>query len=294
MLGSMSDAEDATQETLIRAWRALERFEGRSTLSTWLARIATRVCLDQFGKRQRSLPPILRAPGGLDDDFDMRPGDVWIEPSAEAWAPVAASPGDVLAARESVSLAWAAALQQLTANQRACLVLMDVVGLSANEAAQTLETSTASVNSALQRARRALVDVAARDTSAAPKDAANREAVERFADAFSRYDLDAIAAMLCAEATMCMPPLALWLRGAGNIVAWMGGRGAGCRGSRIVQTAANGRAAWAQYRPAEQGGYTAWAIVVPVAHDGVVDELHFFLDAAALFPRFGLPLSLPA
>lgn len=294
MLGSMQDAEDAVQEALVRAWRAREGFEGRSAVSTWLCRITTRVCLDMAARRTRTLPPEVRPSGSLTDDLDMRSHEAWIEPVADAWCRGATDPVNEVSARESVSLAWMTATQRLTPSQRASLVLMEVVGLSADEAAATLETTTASVNSALQRARRALRDVSVDDARAAMDDPGNRAAVERFADAFARYDLEAIAAMLRDDATMCMPPLALWLQGADRIAAWMGGRGAGCRGSRLVPTQANGRPAWAQYRPSPDGGHVPWALVVPIAHDGVVDQLHYFLNTDALFPRFGLPARLDA
>ena len=226
--------------------------------------------------------------------MDPRDHAVWIEPIAQGWASApSADPEDALLSRESVSLAWISAMQQLTASQRACFVLMEIVGLSADEAAQTLELTVPSVNSALQRARRALEAARARDALADPTLDANREAVARFTDAFARYDLDALASLLREDATMCMPPLALWLRGADAIVAWMGGRGAGCRGSRVFTTYANGKPALAQYCPDPSGGHKAWAIACPIAHEGVVDELHFFLDTQALFPRFGLPLTLP-
>lgn len=295
MLGSMADAEDAVQDAMLRAWKARESFAGRSSRETWLTSIAVRVCLDQFARRKRTLPPLLGPAGALTDDLDMRANESWIEPMADAWAAGTTTPESEVLQRESLSLAWVTALQELTPTQRASLVLMDVAGLSAVDAADSLETTVASVNSSLQRARRALEAVHARERAADPTTAENDEAVRRFAEAFGRYDLDALAAMLREDATMCMPPLALWLRGAEKIAAWMGGRGAACRGSRLVATQANGRAAWGQYKPVPDGaGFDPWSLVVPIAHDGVVDELHFFLNTEELFPRFGLPMHLPA
>lgn len=295
MLGSMVDAEDAVQETMLRAWRASGTFAGRSSLSTWLCRIGTRVCLDMRARRSRTLPPLLQPAGSIVDELEFREPDWWVEPAADAWlSPDVDGPQQAsLLARESVQLAWVTALQQLPPKQRACLVLMEVVELSADETAETLEMSVAAVNSAAQRARRSLRDVRARMATEDPSVTANHEAVQAFAEAFGRYDLEALSRLLRDDTTMCMPPLALWLRGAKDIVAWMEGRGAGCRGSRIVPTRANGAPAWAQYRPAPGGGFTPWALVMPVARDGVVAELHFFLDTAALYPRFGLPMSLP-
>lgn len=279
MLGGLADADDATQEALIRAWRALDRFERRSSLSTWLCRIATRVCFDAR-QRSRGMPPSLRGPGSLDDPLD--PGDAswWIEP-----APLSA-PDEALRARESLSLAWVTATQQLPARQRAALVLMDVLGCSAQEAADALDSTPAAMNSALQRARRAL---AARGPSGDDVSPVDLAAVQRFAEVFARYDLDALHALLRADAVMSMPPLQLWLRGADAIVAWMGGRGAGCRGSRLVRTEANGAPAWAQYKPSADGGFLPWALVVPRATAGRIAELSFFLDTSTIFPRFGLP-----
>jgi RNA polymerase sigma-70 factor (ECF subfamily) len=237
---------------------------------------------------------LLRPSGSIHDDLDFRETDLWVEPAADVWlSPDVDGPQQApLVAREAVRLAWVTALQQLPPRQRACLVLMEVVGLSAEEAAETLEMSVPAVNSAAQRARRSLRDTRGRMATEDPSVTANHEAVQAFAEAFGRYDLEALSRLLRDDTTMCMPPLALWLRGSADIVAWMGGRGAGCRGSRIVATRANGAPAWAQYRPAPGGGFTPWAIVMPVARDGVIAELHFFLDTAALFPRFGLPMSL--
>jgi RNA polymerase sigma-70 factor (ECF subfamily) len=291
MLGCMGDAEDAVQETMLRAWRASDSFAGRSSVRTWLFRIGTRVCLDQLGRRRR-LPMQVRSAGTVHDELDFRPADTWLEPMADVWARPDADPEQTLVRAEGVSLAWAAALQQLTPMQRACLVLADVVDLSAADIASALECSVASVTSALQRARRATRSLREQELQADPERADNRAAIEAFAEAFGRYDLEALRRLLREDTTMCMPPLALWLRGRDAVVDWMNGRGAGCRGSKIVPTHANGRPAWAQYRPPAGAQFVAWAVVVPVAHDGVVDELHFFLEVGRLFPRFGLPLAI--
>lgn len=285
MLGSMVDAEDAVQDSILRGWRGLSTFQGRSSLSTWLCRIAVRVCLDQRDRQARTLPPLLQEAGTTLDALDPREAGLWLEPAAGRWLH---DPESTLLTRDEISLAWVTALQQLPPTQRAALLLREVVGLSAAETAQTLDTTPQAVNSALQRAR-ATLDRGPDRAATSPDLPANREAVERFAEAFERYDLDALAAMLREDTTMCMPPLALWLRGGADIVAWMGGRGAACRGSRLVRTVSNGAPAWGQYKPEAPGLWLPWAIVAPVARHGEVSALHFFLDTAALFPRFGLP-----
>ncbi|WP_437585796.1 sigma-70 family RNA polymerase sigma factor [Sorangium sp. So ce1000] len=295
MLGSMVDADDAVQETMVRAWRSLDKFDGRSSLRTWLYRIATNVCLDARADRARRARPIEEGPvGTVDDELQTRPRTHWLEPVPD----VHALPADIDAAeravlRQSIRLAFVAALQHLPPKQRAALLLTEVLGWSAAEVADSLSTSVAAINSALQRARATLASRDLGDVRAAlpePQSAL----VDRYVTAFERYDVDALAALLHEDATMSMPPYTLWLRGPDAIRAWLLGRGAGCRGSRLVPTAACGSPAFGQYRPAPEGGHRAWALIVLEFAGERIANMTYFLDTETLFPRFGLPIELPA
>ncbi len=287
MLGSAGDAQDAVQETLIRAWRHADGFDGRSALRTWLYRIATNVCLDALADRAKRMRPAdHRPPGRIGDGLDPLPEELWVEPIPDALAiPGDADPEERLLLRESIRLAFVAALQHLPPRQRAALLLTEVLNLSAAEAADTLGTSAASENSALQRARATL---AGRDPGrpAASLSASEAAQVAGYLSAFERYDVEALTALLAEDAVLSMPPYALWFRGRDNIRAWMEGPGSGCRGSRILPVEANGMPAFGQYR---DGGRKPWALVVlePGA-DGIV-SMTSFLDTAAMFPLFGLP-----
>ena len=295
MLGSAAEADDAVQETMMRAWRALERFEGRSSLRTWLTRIATRVCLDALADRTRRGRPVELGPvSSVDDPLVELPGERWIEPIPDAQAlPANADPSEIAALRESIRLAFVAALQHLPPRQRAALLLTEVLGWPAAEVADSLETSVAAVNSALQRARATL---ATRDLGRAHGPLTDGQAalLERYVDAFERYDVDGLTRLLHADATMSMPPYALWLRGPESVRAWLLGRGVGCRGSRLVPTAACGSPAFGQYRPpSEPGGkHTAWSLIVLELDGDKIAAMNYFLDTGHLFPRFGLPLEL--
>ncbi|WP_437791029.1 sigma-70 family RNA polymerase sigma factor [Sorangium sp. So ce693] len=295
MLGSVVDADDAVQETMVRAWRSLDKFDGRSSLRTWLYRIATNVCLDARADRARRARPLEEGPvGTVDDELQTRPRTHWLEPVPDAHA----LPADIDAAervvlRQSIRLAFVAALQHLPPKQRAALLLTEVLGWSAAEVADSLSTSVAAINSALQRARatlasRDLGDV--RATLPEPESAL----VDRYVTAFEQYDVDRLAALLHEDATLSMPPFTLWLRGPDAIRAWLLGRGAGCRGSRLVPTAACGSPAFGQYRPAPEGGHRAWALIVLELAGDRIASMTSFLDTETLFPRFGLPLDLPA
>lgn len=291
MLGSSTDAEDAVQETLTRAWRAHDRFEERSSLRTWLFRIATNVCFDflDAGKR-RARPMDLSGPWAPDGHVpDPLVDFAWLEPVPDASVlPDRRDPGDVIVARESIRLAFVAALQHLPSRQRAVLILREVLAWSAQDVAELLDTSVPAVNSALQRARATLdgVDVAATEPWL-PDDAEQHALLARYVDAFERYDMDALTALVHEDATQSMPPYELWLRGRDDILAWWTGPGAECAGSRLVPTVANGSPAFGQYRTTGP-----WALQVLEIEDGSIVELSFFLDTATLFPRFGLPLSL--
>jgi len=297
MLGSAAEADDAVQETMVRAWRALDRFEERSSLRTWLYRIATRVCLDLLADRRRRARSMEFGPvGTIEDPLVTLPSSTFVEPIADA----AAVPADVVdpheraVLRQSIRLAFVAAMQHLPPRQRAALILAEVLGWSAAEIADCLETSVAAVNSALQRARATLAERDLADVGRAPLSDEDATLVARWVEAFERYDMEALTALLHEDAVMSMPPFSLWLRGHASITAWMLGRGGACRGSRLVATAANGLPAFGQYKPsAEQpGAWTPWALVVLERDGARLDTMTFFLDVGTLFPRFGLPMRL--
>lgn len=295
MLGSVVDADDAVQETMVRAWRALERFDGRASLSTWMHRIATNVCLDALAARGRRARPLEEGPAGtVDDALQELPRAHWLEPIPDASIlPADADPSEIAATRQSVRLAFVAALQHLPPKQRAALLLAEVLGWSAAEIAEGLHTSVAAINSALQRARASLAGRELEQQRASALSAEQSALVERYVSAFERYDMDALTALLHEDATQSMPPYTLWLRGPEAIAAWMVGRGAACRGSKLVPAPACGLPAFAQYKPDGAGGYSAWSINVLEVQGDRIASLTFFLDVETLFPRFGLPLALP-
>jgi RNA polymerase sigma-70 factor (ECF subfamily) len=292
MLASGFEAEDAVQETFVRAWRAFDRFEGRSAVRSWLYRIATNVCLDMLGSRQRRARPMDLGPASSADTAlgPMLPEVTWIEPIPDGRViPEAADPADLAVARESVRLAFVAALQHLPPKQRAVLILREVLRWHADEVAELLETSVASVNSALQRARATLA--ASRDATAPakPMDDQQRQLLARYVDAFERYDMDSLTALLHEDAHWNMPPYDLWLQTHRDIVDWCLGTGIGCEGSRLVPVSANGSPAFAQYKPGPDGGYVPWSLQVLEIRDGAIGGITFFLDTERLFPLFGLP-----
>lgn len=294
MLGSAVDADDAVQETMVRAWKSLARFEGRSSLRTWLFRIATNVCLDALADGARRVRSLDECPmGSIEDALEARPRTHWLEPIPDVRVvPPEADPAEKVLLRQSVRLAFVAALQHLPPKQRAALLLTEVVGQSAAEVATALDTSVASVNSALQRAR---VTLSAKNQS--PMPSAEHELspalVDRYVSAFERYDVDALLGLLHEDATISMPPYTLWLRGHDTLRAWLLGRGAGCRGSRLIPIAASGSPAFAQYRLSPDGRHRAWALIVLEGDGDRITGMTNFLETEQLFPRFGLPLELP-
>jgi RNA polymerase sigma-70 factor (ECF subfamily) len=296
MLGSAFEAEDAVQETFIRAWKSFDRFEGRSALRTWLYRIATNVCLDMLnGKERRARPMDLGPASSADTPLgEQLPEVTWIEPIPDGRVlPSGGDPAEVAEARESIRLAFVAALQHLPARQRAVLVLREVLRWKATEVAELLETSVASVNSALQRARAALSEnQLSEDGPTEPMDEDQEALLVRYVDAFERYDMDSLTALLHEDATWNMPPYELWLRGHPDIRKWCLGTGIGCAGSRLVPTTANGAPAFGQYKPSPQGGHEAWSLQVLDVSDGRISGVTFFLDTESFFPMFGLPLRL--
>lgn len=293
MLGSAFDAEDAVQETLVRAWRNLARFEGRASMRTWLYRIATNVCLDQLSERARRARPMEEGPvGTIDDELQTRPRTHWLEPIPDARAiPADADPEEQALLRQSIRLAFVAALQHLPPKQRAVLLLTEVLGWSAAEVATSLQTSVASINSALQRARTTL---ARRKVSLADEPLSSEGSVllDRYLDAFHRYDVEALVSLMREDATLSMPPYTLWLRGRDPIAAWLSGRGAACRGSRLLPVHASGSPSFAQYRPDPAGGHRAWALIVLERQGDGISAWNSFLDTETLFPLFDLPSTL--
>ncbi len=293
MLGSAFECEDAVQETMIRAWRSYDSFEGRSSLRSWLYRIATNVCLDMLGSRQRRARPMdLGEPQVAERATLTTRGEAtWIEPIPDGRAVPDDDPAEAAIAKESIRLAFIGALQHLPPKQRAVLILREVLRWKAEEVAELLDTTVASVNSALQRARATLgdhgLDVAA---VSSPRDDEEADLASRYVDAFERYDMASLTALLHDDATLSMPPYDLWLQGERDIVGWLVGPGHKCRGSRMVPVAANGSPAWGQYRRSESGsGYDAWALVVLETGGGKVAGINSFLDTDRLFPLFGLP-----
>jgi RNA polymerase sigma-70 factor, ECF subfamily len=293
MLGSTFDAEDAVQETALRAWRNLDRFEGRAAFRSWLYRIATNVCIDMLNSRKRRAMPMDLGPAQepVLSNASILPEATWIQPVPDTLVVPTGDPAEEALARESLRIALVAALQHLPPRQRAALILCEVLRWKASEVAELLDTSVASVNSSLQRARATLAagDVSL-DTAPAEPDEADRELLARYVKAFEAYDLDALTALILEDATQSMPPYDLWLSGRDDIFAWWLGPGIGCSGSRVIPTqSANGAPAFGQYKPNPGGGYDPWALQVLRLSDGGIAELTFFLDTEALFPLFGLP-----
>ena len=299
MLSSPFEAEDAVQETLLRAWRNLDRFEGRAALRTWLYRIATNVCLDMLNGRERRARPMDLGPASEPDiaNLNVLPEVTWIEPIPDGLVVPDGDPADVAVARDTIRLALVAALQHLPPRQRAVLILCEVLRWQATEVAELLDSSVASVNSALQRARATLADgnVSVSDPTPA-LDEADRALLARYVAAFEQYDIDALTELIQEDALQSMPPYDLWLRGRDDIFTWWFGPGIGCSGSRVIPTiAANGSPAFGQYKPNAAGdGYEPWALQVLELSGGQIVELTFFLDTAKLFPLFGLPLTFPS
>ena len=297
MLGSPFEAEDAVQETLLRAWRGLDRFEGRAALRSWLYRIATNVCFDMLNARERRARPMDLGPARepVESNLNALPEVTWIEPVPATALAAESDPAEVAVAHETIRLAFVAALQHLPPRQRAVLILCEVLRWKASEVAELLETSVASVNSALQRAR-ATLETSDVGADRAPLDEADRELLSRYVAAFEAYDIEALTSLIHEDATQSMPPFDLWLSGREDIFEWWLGPGIGCRGSRVIPTvAANGSPAFGQYKPSETGsGFDPWALQVLEVSDGRIVELTFFLDTDRIFPLFGLPPRLDA
>jgi len=289
MLGSPFEAEDAVQETMIRAWRAYDRFEGRAALRSWLYRIATNVCLDMLNGRERRARPMDLGPARepIEANLNTLPEVTWLQPVPDA---MVADPAEVAVERDTIKLAFVAALQHLPPRQRAVLILREVLRWQASEVAELLETTVASVNSALQRARETISASEMTASSPAELSDEDRALLERYVEAFQQYDVEALTALIQEDATQSMPPFDLWLHGRDDILTWWFGPGIGCRGSRVLPAgSANGSPAFGQYKPSPEGGYEPWALQVVELVDGRIGEFTFFLDTDTLFPLFGLP-----
>ncbi|HTJ30711.1 MAG TPA: sigma-70 family RNA polymerase sigma factor [Acidobacteriaceae bacterium] len=296
MLGSAFDADDAVQETMIRAWNAYDRFDGRASLKSWLYRIATNVCLDELKSRGRRARPLEEGPPVSGEPpmeaLTQQPGNYWIEPIADAEiSSSGASPEENAALRQSIRLAFIAALQNLPPRQRAALLMAEVLDCPVAEVAETLDTSVASINSALQRARSSLAKRS--DAEPASLTPSQQAMLERYVAAFESYDVGGLVSLMQQDVTFCMPPYSLWLQGPHDVQRWMLGLGSGCRGSRLVATSASGWPAFAQYRPNPDGGHKAWALIVLELAGDQIAGVNSFLDVEQLFPRFGFPLNMP-
>jgi RNA polymerase sigma-70 factor, ECF subfamily len=293
MMGSVFDADDAVQETMVRAWKNMDTFEGRSAVRSWLYRIATNVCLDMLRGRQRRALAMDLGPPGKADAFNGKTRDesAWVTPIPDSRVlPQDGDPAQLVESRESVKLAFVTALQHLPARQRAVLILREVLRWQATEVAELLDTTVASVNSALQRARATLAN---RDTgdSQTPVSEDQRELLERYVDAFERYDISSLVSLLRDDVVMSMPPYDFWLSGPDQMAEWFVGEGKGCRGSRLIAVQANGMAAFASYKPDPVGGHAPWSIqLLEISGDRIVGH-HNFLDTT-LFDLFGLPAHL--
>jgi RNA polymerase sigma-70 factor (ECF subfamily) len=296
MLGSGNEAEDAVQETLVRAWRGADRLQARAALRSWLYKIATNVCMDMLQRPQRRARPMdLASP----ETADAVLGDglaeyTWVQPVLDSRVlPDYGDPAELAAGRETIRLAFVAALQHLPPRQRAVLILREVLRWQASEVAELLDTSVASVNSALQRAR-ATLDAAGPDPAGPPSvEAEQQELLDRYVDAFERYDVDELVGLLREDAMFSMPPWSHWMRGPHEVKRWLLGQGIGCKGSRVIATRGSGCPAIGTYRHVAPERYEPWALAILEISGGRITGVHNFIDPD-LFRQFGLPMHLDA
>jgi RNA polymerase sigma-70 factor (ECF subfamily) len=299
MLGSVHDAEDLVQETYIRAWRSYDRFEGRSSLRTWLYKIATRTCLTALESRQRRpLPTGLGMPSSDPGDTLVQQPEVpWLEPVPDALAGAeSADPATIVTSRESIRLALIAALQHLPPRQRAVLVLREVLAWRAAEVAEVLGTTTTAVNSILQRARATLDEASpSQDEIVEPADAGQRELLDRYVKAFEDKDIAAIVELFTKDAVWEMPPFLSWYQGAENIGRLIDTQcpAKGPGDMRLIPTRANGQPAFGLYMRSEDGRYLPFNLPVLTIGPAGITHVSSFFDVS-LFKTFGLPSSLPA
>jgi RNA polymerase sigma-70 factor (ECF subfamily) len=298
MLGSPFEAEDAVQDTFIRAWKSYDRFEGRASLRSWLYRIATNVCLDMLSGRERRAMPMDMGPAHapIIENLNVLPEATWVQPIPAGLMTGDGDPAEVAVARESIKLAFVSALQHLPPRQRAVLIFCEVLRWKAAEVAELLDTSVASVNSALQRARATLEASNVQADTHATLSEDDKALLARYVHAFEQYDMAALTELMTEEATQSMPPYDLWLRGREDVLTWWFGPGIGCAGSRVIPApSANGSPTFGQYKPSESGdGFDPWALQVLELSEGRIVEFTFFLDTDTLFPLFGLPAHLDA
>ena len=297
MLASPFEAEDAVQETMVRAWRGYDRFEGRVPLRSWLFRIATNVCLTMLDGRRRRAVPMDLGPQTSGDAVagSALPEEWWLQPIADRRVlATPADPGEAAVGRDSIRLAFVAALQHLPPRQRVVLILRDVLRWEAAEVANLLDTSVAAVKSSLQRARATLAERPGVSNGAGELNDAQHAMLADYVDTFERYDVDRLVTLLHHDATLSMPPHSLWLRGDTEIGRWWRREGTTCRGSTLIAIDANGSPAFAQYR-SRPGLPTldAFAIHVLDLDGGRIRALDCFLDTG-LFTSFGLPAQLEA
>lgn len=299
MLGSGSEAEDAVQETMVRAWRNLDKLEARGALKSWLYRIASNVCFDQLQSVQRRATPMDMGPASAADGAlgAQLHESTFVQPIADARVlPQESDPAALAEQRETLKLAFVAALQHLPPKQRAVLVLREVLRWQATEVAELLDTSVASVNSALQRARATIEQLDADATATASSsmdDDEKQELLGKYVAAFEAYDIASLVTLLRDDAAFSMPPWPLWVEGPDAIHDFMRGTGAKCEGSRVLTTEANGGPAIAIYNPSPDGGFDPWALVVMEMSDGRIAGLHHFIYPE-LFEQFELPSRLNA
>ncbi len=290
--GSYAEAEDAVQETMVRAWQRANAFEGRASMRTWLYKIATNICLDmKRAPQRRCLPMDLSGPGQVPSDptaLATQPESTWVGPIADSNLAVLSDPADTMVRRESIRLAFVTALQLLPPRQRVVLILRDVLAWSAQECAELLELSVASVNSALARARKTVAErgpVTARATPVEDEE----KLLMNYVAAFEAYDVQRLVRLLTEDADFCMPPFELWLHGVDEIERWWQGPGQICRNSRTISTRANGQPAVAVYHDIGEGRWEPFAIhVLDTAADGRISAITHFMDPT-VFAEFGLP-----
>ncbi|HSP35178.1 MAG TPA: RNA polymerase subunit sigma-70, partial [Thermoanaerobaculia bacterium] len=277
---------------MVRAWRSMGRFEGRSSVRTWLHRIATNVCLDALSDRARRMRPIdQEPPGTIGSPLESLDRTHWLEPVADDHViPADGDPFETAVLRQSIRLAFVAALQHLPPRQRAALLLTEVLGWSAAEVADCLEITVASVNSALQRARATLASRNVPVPSELTEE--QMDIVDRYVDAFHRYDVDTLVGLLRDDVAFSMPPYTLWLQGQDSVRGWLLGPGSVCRGSRLVPLRASASPAFAQYHLTSDGRYQAWAVIVLELDGDRISGWTSFLDTQKLFPLFEKPIVL--
>ena len=290
MIGSGAEAEDAVQETMVRAWRSAGKLQERGALKAWLYRIANNVCLDMLQSSQRRALPMDLGPSSKYDAPLGAAEHNWVKPIADARVlPEESDPAELAAQKETLRLAFVAALQHLPPRQRAVLILREVLRWQASEVAELLDTSVASVNSALQRAR-ATIEELELDTGGPSdvSDAEQQKLLAGYVSAFEAWDMTSLVTLLKDDAQFSMPPFPLWVQGPEQIAAFMTGPGAKCEGSKMIVVEANGGPAIGLYNPSEDGSLMPWAIIVVEMSDGRISGLHHFIYPE-LFAEFGLP-----